>query len=85
MNILAWLLVGLIAGSLARRFPGEAPRGEWSDIIIGVAAAMAGGLVFSAFGLPGFSSVSIYSMLVAFMTALIVLLIVRVFVGRRTA
>ncbi|HEY1729511.1 MAG TPA: GlsB/YeaQ/YmgE family stress response membrane protein [Candidatus Baltobacteraceae bacterium] len=85
MNILAWLLVGLIAGSLARRFPGEAPRGEWSDIIIGVAGAMAGGLVFSAFGLPGFSSVSIYSMLVAFMTALIVLLIVRVFVGRRTA
>ena len=85
MNILAWLLVGLLAGSLARRFPGEAPRGEWSDIVIGAAGAMIGGLVFSAFRLPGFASVSIYSMLVAFMTASIVLLIVRVFVGRRTA
>lgn len=85
MNILAWLLVGLLAGSLARRFPGEAPRGEWSDIIIGVAGAIVGGLIFSAFGLPGFASVSIYSMLVAFMTSSIVLLIVRVFVGRRTA
>ena len=85
MNILAWLLVGLIAGSLARRFPGEAPRGEWSDIIIGALGALIGGLIFTAFGLPGFSSVSIYSMLVAFMTASIVLLIVRVFVGRRIA
>jgi len=85
VNILAWLLVGLLAGSLARRFPGEAPRGEWSDIIIGVAGAIVGGPIFSAIGLPGFASVSIYSMLVAFMTSSIVLLIVRVFVGRRTA
>jgi uncharacterized membrane protein YeaQ/YmgE (transglycosylase-associated protein family) len=85
VNILAWLLVGLIAGSLGRRFPGEGPRGEIGDIVIGVAGAMVGGLVFSAFGLPGFSSVSIYSMLVAFITASTVLLIVRVFAGRRTA
>lgn len=85
MSILAWLLVGIIAGSLARRAPGQGPFGEIGDFAIAIVGAIIGGGVFSSFGNPNPVSVSIASMLVAFIAALILLLITRAIGGRRVA
>ena len=85
MGILAWLLVGIIAGSLARRVPGKGPGGEIGDFATAIGGAIIGGLLFSSIGNPNPVSVSLYSMVIAFVTALILLFIVRAVAGRRVA
>jgi uncharacterized membrane protein YeaQ/YmgE (transglycosylase-associated protein family) len=64
--------------------PGEGPGGAIGDIIIGVVGAMIGGFVFNAFGQAGVSGINLYSIIVAFVGAVILLAIVRVFSRRRT-
>ena len=85
MSILAWLVVGLIAGFLARyAVPGEGPGGILGDLIVGVVGAIIGGWVFNAFGHAGASGINLYSILVAFIGAVLLLLILRLF-SRRSA
>lgn len=84
MGILAWIIVGLIAGWLAKMFvPGEGPGGVVGDIIIGVIGAVIGGFVFNLFGHAGAYGLNLYSILVALVGAIILLLIMRAFTGRR--
>jgi uncharacterized membrane protein YeaQ/YmgE (transglycosylase-associated protein family) len=84
MSILAWLVVGLIAGFLAKYVvPGEGPGGILGDIIIGIIGAFIGGWVFHAFGEPGVNGLTVWSILVAFVGAAILLFIMRAISGRR--
>lgn len=84
MSILAWLIVGLIAGFLAKYVvPGEGPGGILGDIIIGIVGAFIGGWVFNAFGHTGATGLNIWSILVAFVGAVILLFIIRALTGRR--
>jgi uncharacterized membrane protein YeaQ/YmgE (transglycosylase-associated protein family) len=86
VGILSWILVGLIAGFLAKYVvPGEGPGGVLGDIIIGIIGAFIGGWVFNMFGSAGVSGFNIYSILVAFVGAAILLFIMRAFSGRRAA
>jgi uncharacterized membrane protein YeaQ/YmgE (transglycosylase-associated protein family) len=86
MSILAWLVVGLIAGFLAKyAVPGEGPGGVVGDLIIGIVGAFIGGFVFNAFGSAGPTGINLYSILVAFIGAIILLFILRAFAGRRVA
>ena len=85
MSILAWLVVGLIAGFLAKYVvPGEGPGGIIGDIIIGIIGAFIGGWVFHAFGEPGVNGLSLWSILVAFVGAAILLFIMRALTRGRT-
>ena len=84
MTILAWLIVGIIAGWLAKRvIPGEGPKGLLGDLVIGVVGAIAGGWIFNYFGHPGATGVNIGSIVVAFVGAVVVLWLMRQFVGTR--
>jgi uncharacterized membrane protein YeaQ/YmgE (transglycosylase-associated protein family) len=84
MGILAWLVVGLVAGFLAKyAVPGEGPGDMIGDIIIGVVGAMIGGFVFNAFGQAGVTGLNLYSIIVAFVGAVILLAIVRMFSKKR--
>ncbi len=84
MGILAWIVVGLIAGWLAKMVvPGEGPGGILGDLIVGIVGALIGGWVFNAFGHMGTTGINVWSILVAFVGAVILLLIVRAFTGRR--
>jgi uncharacterized membrane protein YeaQ/YmgE (transglycosylase-associated protein family) len=84
MSILAWLVVGLIAGFLAKYVvPGEGPGGILGDIIIGIIGAFIGGWVFHQFGEPGLTGLTLWSVLVAFVGAVILLFIIRALTGRR--
>ena len=86
MTILAWLIVGIIAGWLAKMvIPGEAPKGVRGDLVIGVAGAIAGGWIFNFFGHPGATGLNVGSIVVAFVGAVVVLWLMRQFVGTRSA
>ncbi|HBG81617.1 TPA: GlsB/YeaQ/YmgE family stress response membrane protein [candidate division CPR2 bacterium] len=81
LNLLAWMLLGLIAGWIADLIvPGEAPGGLIGTIIIGIVGAVLGGFIFQALGGPGITGpLSLTSILVAALGAIILLFIVRYF------
>jgi uncharacterized membrane protein YeaQ/YmgE (transglycosylase-associated protein family) len=85
MHLIFWIIVGIVAGALAKRVvPGEGPGGTVGDLITGVIGALAGGWLFQTF--LGYSySGWIGSTLVAFLGAVVVLLVLRLATGRRTA
>jgi len=84
MSILAWLVVGLIAGFLAKYVvPGEGPGGIIGDIIIGIIGAFIGGWVFNMFGHTGTTGINLWSIVVAFVGSVILLFILRAISGRR--
>ena len=85
MSILGWIIVGLIAGALAKTVvPGEGPGGVIGDIIVGIVGAFVGGFVFNFFGHTGLNGFSIWSILVAFIGAVILLFLLRAISPRRT-
>jgi uncharacterized membrane protein YeaQ/YmgE (transglycosylase-associated protein family) len=85
MTILGWIIVGLVAGALAKMVvPGEGPGGIIGDIIVGVVGAFIGGWVFNFFGHTGFNGFNIYSIIVAFVGAVILLFLLRTLTPRRT-
>lgn len=85
MSILAWIIVGIIAGFLAKAVvPGEGPGGVIGDLIVGVIGAVLGGWIMNAFGNAGASGINIWSIFVAFVGAVVLLLIMRAVTGRRT-
>jgi uncharacterized membrane protein YeaQ/YmgE (transglycosylase-associated protein family) len=85
MSILSWLVVGLIAGVLAKYVvPGEGPGGLLGDIVVGIIGAFIGGWVFHQFGEPGVNGLTLWSILVAFVGAVILLFILRAITRRRT-
>jgi len=84
MSIMAWIIVGIIAGWLAKMvMPGEAPRGVFGDLLVGVAGAIAGGWLFRYFGHPGATGVYVGSLVVAFIGAVVVLWLLRQVGGLR--
>ncbi len=86
MGILAWILVGLIAGILAKiAMPGPDPGGVILTIVIGIVGAVIGGFVVqSLLGGPGISGVNLTSILVATLGSVILLAVYRA-ITRQTA
>jgi len=84
MDILAWIVVGVIAGFLAKAVvPGEGPGGILGDLVIGVVGAIIGGWIMHQFGNPGASGINIWSIFVAFLGSIVLLFIMRAVTGRR--
>jgi uncharacterized membrane protein YeaQ/YmgE (transglycosylase-associated protein family) len=84
MHIIFWIIVGIIAGALAKSVVrGEGPGGTLGDLVVGLVGAVIGGWVFTA--LLGHSySGWIGSTIVAFIGAVILLAIARALSRRRT-
>ena len=83
MGIIAWVVLGLIAGFIASKIVNHTGSGLVMDIVLGVVGALVGGFVFSLFGAVGVTGFNIYSMLVAIVGAVVVLWIYHALVGRR--
>ena len=84
MGIFAWIIVGIIAGFLARLVvKGEGPGGILGDLIIGIVGAIIGGWIWNFFGHVGATGINLMSILIAFVGAVILLLILRLITGRR--
>jgi uncharacterized membrane protein YeaQ/YmgE (transglycosylase-associated protein family) len=84
MSVLAWIVVGLIAGWLAKMIsPGPERGGLLATLLIGVIGAIVGGWLFNAFGRAGASGVDLYSIIVATLGAVVFLFIWKTVTGRR--
>jgi uncharacterized membrane protein YeaQ/YmgE (transglycosylase-associated protein family) len=83
MGIIAWLVLGLIAGFIASKIVNHTGSGIIMDIVLGIVGALVGGFLFSIFGATGVSGFNIYSMIVAVVGAVVVLWIYHALVGRR--
>jgi uncharacterized membrane protein YeaQ/YmgE (transglycosylase-associated protein family) len=88
MGIIGWILLGLLAGILAKALlPGDDPGGFIITTIIGVAGALLGGFLARALGIgdPIDEFFDISTWLAAIIGAIVLLLIYRVVAGRRPA
>ncbi len=82
MGIIAWLVLGLIAGFIASKVINKSGEGLIMDIVLGIVGAVVGGWLFTRLGYAGVTGFNIYSMFVAVIGAIVVLLIYHMVVRR---
>jgi uncharacterized membrane protein YeaQ/YmgE (transglycosylase-associated protein family) len=75
MSFIAWLVVGLISGFLVNNFVNSTDSKMMKDILLGMGGAVVGGLIFSYAGHSSPTGIDVYSIISAFIGAVIVLLI----------
>ena len=73
MGILAWLILGIIAGFIASKVVNKTGEGLVLDLVLGVIGAVVGGWIMSLFGQSGVSGLNLYSLVVAVLGAIVVL------------
>lgn len=83
MSIVGWILLGLIAGFIASKIVNKSGEGFFLDVVLGIVGAIVGGFIFSAFGAGGVTGFNLYSMIVAIIGAIIVLVIYHAVFGRK--
>jgi len=84
MSILAWIILGLIAGFIASKIVNNTGQGVLLDIVLGIVGAFVGGFLFSFFGAAPVTGLNIYSLIVAVIGAIVVLWIYHAVSGRRS-
>ncbi|KJY32856.1 MULTISPECIES: GlsB/YeaQ/YmgE family stress response membrane protein [Streptomyces] len=87
MGIIGWIVLGLLAGIIAKAImPGRDPGGCVITILIGIAGALLGGwlgkVIFHVESIDGFFQLSTW--IAAIVGALILLAVYRLVAGRRT-
>lgn len=82
MSIVAWIILGLIAGFLGSKIVNKSGEGIVVDIILGVVGAVVGGFIFNQFGEAGVTGLNVYSLIVAVIGAIVVLVLYHAVVGR---
>lgn len=75
MSIIGWIILGLIAGFIASKIVNKEGQGLILDIVLGIVGAIVGGFIFDFFGASGVTGLNIYSMVVAIIGAIVVLVI----------
>jgi uncharacterized membrane protein YeaQ/YmgE (transglycosylase-associated protein family) len=83
MGIIAWLIVGLLAGWIGSMIVNRAGEGPLMDIVLGVIGAFVGGFIFNMLGYGGVSGINLYSIFVAVIGAVVVLVIYHTLFRRR--
>jgi uncharacterized membrane protein YeaQ/YmgE (transglycosylase-associated protein family) len=84
MSFIAWLLLGLIAGFIASKIVNKQGKGLFLNLVIGVVGAELGGLLFRLLGMSGVTGFNVYSLFVAVLGAVVLLLIYHQLSRRRT-
>jgi uncharacterized membrane protein YeaQ/YmgE (transglycosylase-associated protein family) len=84
MSILAWIVLGLIAGFIASKIFVGSGQGFLMDIVLGIVGAVVGGYIFSAVGSTGITGFNLWSMFVAVIGAVVLLWIYHAISGRST-
>ncbi len=82
MGLIAWLVVGGIAGWLAS-WVIPSGLGLIGDIVVGIVGGFIGGFLFHTIGEVGLTGLSLWSIFVAFIGAVALLYVIRFFTGRR--
>jgi uncharacterized membrane protein YeaQ/YmgE (transglycosylase-associated protein family) len=85
MSFIAWIVLGLVAGFIASKIVNKTGEGFLLDIVLGIVGAVIGGYLFQTFGMSGVSGLNLYSILVAVVGAVVVLVVYHALIGRRSA
>jgi uncharacterized membrane protein YeaQ/YmgE (transglycosylase-associated protein family) len=75
MSFLAWIVLGLIAGFIGSKLVNKRGDGLVLDILLGIVGAIVGGWLFNRFGAAGVTGLNLYSLLVAVIGAVVVLIV----------
>jgi uncharacterized membrane protein YeaQ/YmgE (transglycosylase-associated protein family) len=75
MSILAWIVLGLVAGFIGSKLVNKTGEGLILDIGLGIVGAIVGGWLFSVFGMSGVTGLNLYSLVVAVIGAVVFLLV----------
>jgi uncharacterized membrane protein YeaQ/YmgE (transglycosylase-associated protein family) len=75
MSILAWIVLGLIAGFIGSKIVNKTGEGIVTDILLGIVGAVVGGFIFRAVGASGVSGLNLYSFIVAVIGSVVFLVI----------
>ena len=84
MGIIAWIVLGLVAGFIGSKLVNKSGEGLLLDIVLGIVGAIVGGFIFSFFGAGGVTGFNVYSLIVAVIGSIVVLVIYHAITGRRT-
>ncbi len=75
MSVIAWLILGLIAGFIGSKIVNKSGDGLVRDILLGIVGALVGGYLFRTFGSHGVTGLNIYSLFVAVIGSVVVLVV----------
>jgi uncharacterized membrane protein YeaQ/YmgE (transglycosylase-associated protein family) len=83
VHVIAWIILGFIAGFIASKIVNKQGEGLFLDIVLGIVGAIVGGYLFSLFGASGATGLDLYSLFVAIVGAIVVLILYHAVFGRR--
>jgi uncharacterized membrane protein YeaQ/YmgE (transglycosylase-associated protein family) len=83
MSIIGWIILGLISGFIASKIVNKSGEGVILDIVLGIVGALVGGFIFTRLGAHGITGFNLYSMVVAIIGAIIVLVIYHALFDRK--
>ena len=75
MSIIAWIILGLLAGFIASQIVRQRGSGILLDMVLGIIGAMVGGWLFSLFGARPIGGLDLYGLIVATIGAVVVLVL----------
>ncbi len=75
MSYLAWIVLGLVAGFIGSKLVNKSGEGLILDILLGIIGAVVGGWLFGKFGEAGVTGLNLYSILVAVVGSVVVLVV----------
>jgi len=83
MSILGWIVLGLIAGWIGSNIVDNGGKGPLLDMVLGLVGAVVGGALFNALGAVPVTGFNLYSLFVAVVGSVVVLVIYHAILGRR--
>jgi uncharacterized membrane protein YeaQ/YmgE (transglycosylase-associated protein family) len=83
MSIVAWILLGLVSGFIASKIVNRSGEGIVLDIVLGIVGAFVGGLLFNLVGNYGVTGFNLWSIFVAVIGSVVVLVIYHALSRRR--
>ena len=84
MSIVVWIIIGGLAGWIGNMIM-KTEGGLLKNIVTGIVGALIGGFVMSFFGASGFTGFNVWSFVVALVGSIILIAIINLLIGRRTA
>lgn len=82
MSLLAWIILGLISGFIASKLINKTGEGFLLDVVLGIVGAVVGGWLFNTLGMVGVTGLNLYSLLVAVVGAVLLLVVYHVLFRR---
>lgn len=82
MSIIAWLILGLIAGFIGSKIVNSAGQGLVLNIVLGIVGAVVGGFLFSLVGAASVTGLNLYSLIVAVIGSIVVLCLYHAVIGQ---